>query len=267
MRESLSNADYPSNFLKKNGEQDLYQKKEDVDRFYRTTTGGDLKSFRISVGESDLLLLAEKDIRSVAMPLLKKYRSQLKEYIHQYPKFAFALEPYPLDPQAPQIVQRMIDAAALAGVGPMAAVAGAIAAGIGEAMKTPDAAELIIENGGDLFLRSAKERIVAIYAGNSVLSGRFGLVIPPCSAGIGICTSAGTVGPSQSFGKADAAVVIAPDPATADAVATAAGNMVKAAADFEKTIAFVRSLPQISGVLLIKDDKLGLWGEIDLVKL
>jgi ApbE superfamily uncharacterized protein (UPF0280 family) len=244
-----------------------YVKSGHIERDYRGIAASDLIGFRICVGQSDLMVMAARDVRIGLYKELKYYRRQLKQYIVEYPAFAATLTPWPPDPAAPEIVQWMITAASAAGVGPMAAVAGAVAGILGKAIERIECPDLIIENGGDIYLRSVKERIISVYAGNSPFTHKIGLRIPAQLEGIGICTSAGTVGPSLSFGKADAVVIVAPDAALADAVATATANRVKSATDFEAALEFAQKITGITGVLIIKDETIGAWGNIELAPL
>jgi ApbE superfamily uncharacterized protein (UPF0280 family) len=243
-----------------------YHKSHYVTRNYRALAAPDLLKYRVCVGESDLLILASRDWRTEALQLLKIYRRQIKQYRANHPVFAHTLTPWPADPAAPPIVQWMIGASRSAGVGPMAAVAGALAGMLGQTLAA-EATELIIENGGDIYLRSAMKRVIAVYAGESPFSRKLGLLIPAAPEGIGICTSAGTVGPSLSFGAADAVVIIAPDTALADATATATANLVKSAVDFPAALTFVRNIAGVRGVLIIKGDHLTAWGQVELVPL
>jgi ApbE superfamily uncharacterized protein (UPF0280 family) len=237
---------------------------QNTERTYRTLAAKDLYNFRIVVGESDLFIQTEQpEIRTQIETQLTCIRRQLKEYIHLHSVFAETLEPFPLDPSAPEIVQAMIAAAARAGVGPMAAVAGAVAEFLANSLPEPPE-ELIIENGGDLFIRSTKERRIAIYAGNSPLSNKLVLVLPPQPSGVGVCTSAGTVGPSLSLGKADAVTIIAPSAALADAVATATGNRVQTTDDLEGAVTFARSITGVIGCIIIKGSSCVVWGDIQL---
>ncbi|HEY50641.1 MAG TPA: UPF0280 family protein, partial [Dehalococcoidia bacterium] len=126
--------------------------------------------------------------------------------------------------------------------------------------------EVIVENGGDIFLKSLRPRIIGVFAGDSPLTGKLGLQIEPEDTPLGICTSSGTVGHSLSFGRADAAIVLAESATLADAAATAIGNRVSDVADIEGAIEFAQSIGQLKGVVIIKDDKLGVWGEVKLVK-
>jgi ApbE superfamily uncharacterized protein (UPF0280 family) len=263
VRQGLSNADYSSEFLMP--EQEPFQPvNQYIERTYRAITAKDLSGFRVAIGESDLYIQTNQpEIETQIETQLTCIRRQLKEYIHLYPVFAVTLEPFPVDPSAPEIVQAMITVAAQAGVGPMAAVAGAVAEFLANSL--PEAPEeLIIENGGDLYIRSRRERRIAVYAGDSPLSNKVALLLPPQPVGIGICTSAGTVGHSLSLGKADAVTVIAPSAALADAVATAIGNRVQTMDDLERALAFARSIAGVTGCIIIKESSCAVWGAIQL---
>lgn len=245
--------------------EETYQKRPDVERTYRSAAANDLLQYRVAVGESDLWIQSGQDLKLEIEHYLKFYRRQLKVYLDAHPGFREALTPWPEDQQAPEIVQLMIRAAKATGVGPMAAVAGAIAAMVGKVFEPQLHPELIIENGGDIYLRSRKERVIGVFAGlNSPFSGKLGVLIKPQPTGSGVCTSSGTMGPSLSFGKADAVTVVASDPALADAAATAGANLVKNSLDLPKAIDFLRDIPGISGALIIKDQKIAVWGEIEL---
>lgn len=243
-----------------------YRKRTDVERAYRSTVAKDLLQYRVAVGESDLWIQAEHDHKLEIEGFLKFYRRQIKGYIDAHPGFLEALTPWPEDNQAPEPVRLMIEAAKSTGVGPMAAVAGTMAALIAGKFDGQIYPELIIENGGDIYLRSRKERVIAVFSGsNSPFSGKIGVLFQPQPEGIGVCTSSGTMGPSLSFGKADAVMVTASDPALADAAATAGANLVQNSSDLPKAIDFLRTIQGIRGVVIIKDQKIAIWGEIELV--
>lgn len=238
----------------------------DVYRTYREPTP-DLQCFRLSIGETDLWIESSWDCRNVIEDEVKRVRIQLREYIHRYPEFAKTLKPWCHPPQEkPPVpfIQTMMDASSLAGVGPMAAVAGAIAGAVGERFYQPNQT-LIIENGGDIFLASPTTRRVGIFAGRSSLSSRMALKISPDLGPLGICTSAGRVGPSLSLGKADAVVVLSPNTALADAAATAIANQINCSDDLPVALEWSRSIPGLSGVLAIQDNSMAAWGTIEIV--
>jgi ApbE superfamily uncharacterized protein (UPF0280 family) len=228
--------------------------------------GRDLVAFNVTVKETDLYIRASKNLKSKALRIVTKYRKALEGYIGRHPSFLTALEPLPVGDDAPRIVKLMADSAAKAGVGPMASVAGAIAELVGNEL-LDFSPEVIIENGGDIFLKSLRNRTVSIYAGTSPLTGKIGLVVEAEHTPLGICTSSGTVGHSLSYGKADAAVVVAPSAALADAAATAIGNTIKEIDDIQKGIDLAMNIEDLKGVLIIKDERIGLWGEIQLCQL
>jgi hypothetical protein len=218
------------------------------------------------VKETDLYIRARRNLRRKALKAVVKYRCLLERYIERYPAFLTALEPFPVDDDAPQLVKEMAGTAMKVGVGPMAAVAGAIAEGVGGELLN-FSPEVIVENGGDIFLKSSKKRVVGIYAGGSPFTGRIALEIEPEETPLGICTSSGTLGHSLSWGRADAVIVLSPSTSLADAAATSIGNLVKEAGDIPEAIRFAESIEGLKGVVIIKEDKLGLWGEAKLYSL
>ncbi len=223
----------------------------------------DLVSFNVVVKETDLYISASSDLEPEALKLVMKYRNMLERYIEQHPSFLTSLEPVAVADNAPAIVSEMAEAARKAGVGPMAAVAGAIAEFVGNELLALSP-EVIIENGGDIYIKSLKKRRIGIYAGKSPLSGKIALEISAGETPMGICTSSGTVGHSLSFGKADAAIVLSRSATLADAAATAIGNIIVQPGDIPLGIELAQSIDGVSGVIIIKDDKMGLWGEVKI---
>ncbi len=226
----------------------------------------DLVSFNVAVKETDLYLRAATDLHRKAYKLVLKYRDTLESYIERHPAFLTSLNPLAADEDAPRIVQEMSAAAGKAGVGPMASVAGAIAEFVGSELLA-FSPEIIVENGGDIYLKSLKKRRIGIYAGESPLSGKIGLEINEDDTPLGICTSSGTVGHSLSYGKADAVIVLAKSAALADAAATAIGNLIKQSSDIPGGIEFAKGIDGLKGMIIIIDDKLGLWGEVKICQM
>jgi ApbE superfamily uncharacterized protein (UPF0280 family) len=226
--------------------------------------GDDLVSFSVVVKETDLYICAASDLHRKAHRLVLKHRDSIERYIARRPDFLTSLEPIDVEHNMPRIVRDMADAARLCGVGPMAAVAGAIAEYVGKEL-LEFSPEIIVENGGDIYLKSLRRRTIGIFAGGSPLTGKLGLQIEPGDTPLGICTSSGTVGHSLSFGKADAVIVLADSATLADAAATAIGNRVSEPEDIEKGIKFAQGIGQLKGVVIIKDENMGVWGEIKLV--
>jgi len=238
-----------------------------VKRTYRNLVKtNDLVKFEVIVKETDLLLRAERDLSNETRESVLKYRHQLETYIETNPEFQRSLIPLKNDPYAPEIVREMIRTTQLAQVGPMAAVAGAMAEFVSKDL-LPISKEVIVENGGDIYLATSRERTIGIFAGNSPLSLKVGVVISPKDSPLGVCTSSGTVGPSLSFGKADAVCILSKSGALADAAATSVGNIVKEKKDIELGLERGKEIEGVSGVLIIVGEKMGVWGNLKLTRL
>jgi ApbE superfamily uncharacterized protein (UPF0280 family) len=237
------------------------------ERHYRSWLARDgLIPFRVAVQETDLYILAHSPLEQEAREVVIHLRHQLEEYIRANPLFQTSLIPLPEDPRAPKVVKELLAASQKAGVGPMAGVAGAMAEFVGKELlaKTP---EVVVENGGDIFMQSSTERKIGLFAGESPLNMKMGVRIPHEKTPLGICTSSGTVGHSTSFGKADAVCVISPSTALADAAATALGNRVGGKGDIEQVLEEGRTISGVEGMVIIVGDALGAWGEYELVQL
>jgi hypothetical protein len=188
-------------------------------------------------------------------------RALLEEFIRADPFFLVTLEPYDCSIDgAPEIVREMVRAGRAVGIGPMSAVAGTIARFVLGAMMRAGATHAIVDNGGDVALIADRPVLMGIYAGTSPLRD-LALTIPPREKPLGICTSSGTVGPSISFGYADAAVAISDDISLADAAATALGNAVGLASPLADSFQSV-AVPGIEGALVIRGEEMALWGEV-----
>lgn len=241
-----------------------------IERSYRQTfRQDDLVHFQVVVRQTDLDIGVRRERFSAELArwveeMVREQRALLENYIKEDPAFLHSLTPCALKPGAPPMAVDMAEAARRAGVGPMAAVAGAFAQYVGRALARRSK-DVIVENGGDIYLRSTRLRRIGIFAGKSPLSNRIALEIRPEDTPLGICTSSGTVGPSLSLGKADAAVILSPSAVLADAVATAAGNLVQNKEDVQKAAEFATGIEGVTGALIIKDDRLAACGKLKLI--
>ena len=240
---------------------------EVMPRFYRYyhREGNNCTAFQVKYRETDLWIQAERPCSEEALSAVLSCRYQLQTYIERHPEFLHALTPLPDDPTAPTFIRRMLSAAQRTDVGPMAAVAGAIAQSVGERLITISPS-VIVENGGDCFLAVNHEVAVGIYPGeNSPFKDRLKLRIASERFPIAICTSSATIGHSLSLGCADAVTVIAKDAALADAAATAIGNAVHSPRDIESVATVAKAIEGIEGFLIVVRDRLALWGDVELI--
>jgi ApbE superfamily uncharacterized protein (UPF0280 family) len=230
--------------------------------FYRTISSTSLKTFRVVYKETDLFVLAEKDLTLETLALVRSIRLPLEAYILKNPLFLKSLEPLPYDPKASEIVRTMLKAGMVAQVGPMASVAGAIAEKVGRALLEKGlTSQVAVENGGDIFLALKKDARVLLFAGDSPFSGKIALLIKKELMPCGVCTSSAKIGHSLSFGNADALTVIHKDTAIADALATAFGNLLKTSEDFKKILNKAKKIDGLFGVVAVLKDKIFLFGE------
>lgn len=227
--------------------------------------------FAVSLRESDLMIgvppgMFKKRMVAFSLEELTRIRKVLENYIEQNPGFASSLEALAL-PQTssviPPEVLTMLECGLKTSTGPMSAVAGLVAEKVGLRLAAAfNLEELVVENGGDLFLKNNRVVNSVIHAGASPLSDKMAFSLP--AGNWGICTSSGTLGHSFSFGKADAVTVIAKSTPCADAWATALANEVKSAEDMEKILDRVSQINEILGCAIIVGEQIGIRGTIEV---
>lgn len=234
-------------------------------RTYRSLINkNNLLSYNVKIEESDLLISSDVNLEDEAFKSLAKHRNFLKSYIKNHPEFQKSLIPLAEDELAPPIVRDMLTKSKVCGVGPMAGVAGAISQFVGrDLLRLTE--NIIIENGGDVFLKSKKILITSVFAGESPLSYHINFIVKPEETPLGICTSSATVGPSLSFGKADAVCVLSPSATLADAAASATGNQVKSRRDIKKALDFGIAIPGVTGIIIICGKDMGAIGKVEFV--
>ncbi len=225
-----------------------------------------LVPFTITVKETNLHIQADKELSREAIKSVLTCRAYIENHIQVYPSFLTSMVPLPPVPHVPEIIRDMIDAGIKARVGPMAAIAGAIAQYAGKELMAVSN-QVIVENGGDVFLKTSSDTTLAIFAGKSPLSMKVGVKIANRETPFALCTSSGTIGHSTSFGKADAVTILADSCTLADAVATALANRVKAESDIQAVIDYGKKIGGVQGIIVIKKKKLGAWGDMELVGL
>ena len=228
------------------------------------------RSFGVNYKETDLWIGVDpasfrEEMMGISLLKVKELRSVLEAYLLTDPVFGKTFERHQVEPNAPEIVKVMAEAANRAGVGPMASVAGAFSEMVGQHLiQQFKIQELVVENGGDIFLKINRNLLMSVYAGNSPLSEKIGIEIPASESPLGVCTSAGTVGPSVSFGKADAVMIVCKNTALADAFATGFGNRVQNPGDVQRVTQQTEQFPEILSAVIICHDKIGIRGQFEM---
>ena len=199
------------------------------------------------------------DVLRVTDEIIRQ-RTILEDYIVRQPEFKTSLVPLRPLADSPAIAVRMCRAGMDVGVGPMAAVAGAIAQYAAEAAVNAGENDVIVENGGDIFAAVCNPLIIGIHAGQNSPFNGLAFRVEADDTPLAICSSSGTMGHSMSMGACDLATVVAKDAALADAAATLAANMVTKPEDLESTAARIVTIPNVLGVLLVKSDRMAIQG-------
>lgn len=218
--------------------------------------------------ETDILAGVSHNIspdsaKQIILKSATSLREILDSYINENPVFRSTLKPVPLGTDMPEPVAALVRAANIAGTGPMAGIAGLFSSYAGTALLTKYAGEeIILENGGDIYCNITGDLNISVFAGNSPLSNKIHISIPPGEWGI--CTSSGTVGPSLSFGKADAVTVLSENAVVADALATSICNMVKSPDDILPSLEIIEQIEEIKGLIIIVGDRIGIRGNITI---
>lgn len=226
-----------------------------------------IRVYRTFVHKEALLRICCEPFEAVTLEIVRQ-RAILEEYIRRHPHFQHSLKPVILKADAPDIAQRMARAASRVGVGPMAAVAGAMAQLAAEAAIRAGTEEVIVDNGGDIYLQTVEPVVIGLYPGESEQIGRLAFSLQAGDTPLSICSSSGKMGHSLSLGQCDLATVVAKDAALADAAATLAANLVNRVSDVEIALNKIISIEGVGGVLIIKDGHAGLAGKLpSLVKM
>jgi hypothetical protein len=228
------------------------------------------KSFTAHHLETDLWIAVSADtftaaVRPFAMDRILFYRDVLERHIREYPDFLNSLVPLNGPDNLHPLVSEMYEATRSAGTGPMSAVAGAVAEYICrdlvEEFRFP---EVVVENGGDLFMKLVSPVTISVFAGSSPVSDKIGLEIRPEETPLSVCCSSGTIGHSMSVGTADACVIACQSGALADAYATAFCNRVSSVGLIDELTEKALKTPEILSVVIIKDDKAGIGGRMEV---
>lgn len=239
------------------------------ERFYRKEMGNNLDSFLLVIEETDLWIgiskgFFNKGLKKELEGYIISYRKELKSYLEIEPEFANSLVPYLSIKDAPDFARRMSNLSLLTDVGPMAGVAGAFSLIVGKYLKNKGIPEIIVENGGDIYVYGIEKLVTGIYAGESPFSNKINLEIFLGKKEFGISSSSGSFGHSLSFGKADIVTIISENVILSDLMATSICNKVKKKEDINNVIIELKKREEITGALIIMEDKLGAYGNFEI---
>ena len=220
-----------------------------------------MRTYRSFTHKDAVLRICCEPFDAVTAELVRQ-RALLETYIERHPEFGRSMSPLSVLDDAPPIARQMAGAAQRVGVGPMAAVAGAMAQAAARAGLDAGAGEAIVENGGDIYAAVVEPVVIRLYAGDSDVRDRLAFRIEPDRTPLAVCSSSGKMGHSTSLGRCDLATVVAADAALADAAATQAANLVSAETDIDAALESVNAIDGVAGVLIAHGTRIGLAGDL-----
>lgn len=216
----------------------------------------------ISIKSTHLML--KTDIDANIEEVIINQRKIIQEQINKDPKFNGYKKVDLIN--SPRILNIMTKAGIISDTGPMSAVAGSISQICLEHLEKNGTKFSILENGGDIALKTNEDVILGVYAGKSVFTNNIALKLKAKKEGYGVCTSSGSVGPSKSFGKTDATIVFGKQASICDSLATKIANYGNGEDDedivnnsLEKAEEY---LEYCDGVIVIKGEYLAKVGNI-----
>lgn len=240
-------------------------------RTYRNKMISDrFRCFTVQYGETDLMIGVDEGSYKAVMPgviyeRVISLRQEFNDYYRTDKWFFNSLNPVIPGEKVSDIISRMCETSSITGVGPMAGIAGIFAEEAGkQLLEEFNVKELFVENGGDCFISIQEPLIVHIFAGESSLSEKVGIIIKKNNSSLGVCTSSGKTGHSKSFGKADAVMVVSPDTVLADQYATAICNQIQNKKDIKKNLDIVGQNDKIYAVAIVMDDTIGYRGNFEM---
>ena len=209
-----------------------------------------------------------QDMLSYSLEELMRIINSIEKYIESFPIFKDTLQAYEVsDPSGcEEVIVEMTKASYMADVGPMASVAGAVAQALGRKLKTEFSInDIIVENGGDVYIDTTEDVRISVLTNNTVLPERIKLNLQKSHMPLGVCSSSGIFGHSFSKGKADVVVAISHNAAISDAFATAICNQICSASDIEHVLYKFQENESLLGVMAICEKTLGMIGQINLL--
>lgn len=212
---------------------------------------------------SDILISSDKDISAKISGPLQSFYDDLEGIIKKDSSFYNSLKPISIKDYYTPEAGLMRDAAELFGVGPMATVAGAVCEYLADNL-LKYCEKLVIENGGDTLVVTDEKINIGLYVKNRYFNDSITIQTRSAKGRFSVCSSSSTFGHSMSLGKCDLAVAMADSAVYADAAATSIANSVKDIRDIDGMIKHYSTFDQLTGIVVIKDKKIGLWGNLKL---
>ncbi|MCA1841437.1 MAG: hypothetical protein LC723_14130 [Actinobacteria bacterium] len=221
-----------------------------------------LVGFGFEVSGLAFRVRAASEIKEEARASALRHFEMIESYVVGHPGFKTSFVPVTVKPQSPPIVRAMAEAAEAAGVGPMVGLPGALVEAIARDLSSLSK-EVIVACEGDAF-------IIGDRVANFVVE-------PPreSSSGIGVrlhvqgtsafYSSGGRSKIAPYIGNARGVAVVAKHGAMAGCIGSAMGYAMHRPQDVERALDVARTSDGVVGALVLAEDRIGVWGEIELV--
>lgn len=212
------------------------------------------------IGETAVTVISDERYIRTAEQAVFDARDIILRKISEDPFFRTTFDPYPVSEDDDDLIQRMCQASNIAGVGPMAGVAGAVAVFAVERMVSEGADYAIVENGGDIAMKIDRDVTVGVFQDDERFRD-IAFKVKKRGGIFGICSSSAKVGPSVSFGNSSISTVFSDDVILADACATALGNMIRDS-EMSSALEDIGKRDGVEGCVCISDGLMAMFGDV-----
>ena len=223
----------------------------------------DIMRHHFEVGETAVTVISDDIYIGTAEQAVFDARDIILRKISEDPFFKTTYDPYPASKDDDELIQRMCQASEVAGVGPMAGVAGAVAVFAVERMAEDGAEYAIVENGGDIAMKIDRDVTVGVFQDDERFRD-IAFRVRRRDGIFGICSSSAKIGPSVSLGETSISTVFSDDVILADACATALGNMIRDGGQQEMSSALetIGRKEGVEGCISISNGLMAMFGNV-----
>lgn len=211
-------------------------------------------TLRVTARDAD-----HEEVRAAGMDFVERVQS----FGARHAGFETSKRPVALPEDAPDVVRRMADAAAVAGVGPMYAYRGALLEFVGRALVEKGRKDVTVSCPGIWFVRARKRARLAVRWGRD--ADQLAVVVRPDRGSHGVYSSLGREVDPTLPGHDDGVVVLAESPTLAAASATAARAILARRESLADPLAYLQGLPGIFGAMVVRGGEFGFAGGLELV--
>lgn len=221
------------------------------------------KSSHFDVPVQDLVLrvTAPEDLYEEARAAGMQFLEQVQAYAIRNPAFRDSRGPVEVGDDAPAVALHMARLAALAGVGPMVTLRGAVTEFVGRAL-VRSSPEVVVSSGSSHFVATRKRARMVVHPGGRRAGEGLALILRPESGPQGVHTTSGRL--VLPGGGADGLVVVARSCVLADAAAAGATRVLGQGGSLRSALGYLQRVPGVVGALVVREGRIGVAGSLEL---